>query len=196
MGGAMDDGGNLLAWLRDSLRLPGIKQTEAAIAAMQPDSHGLTVLPLWAGERSPNWSLDATGAITGLRLETSPLEVFRAALEAVAIRFGEVQAIIHRAIPEAREVVASGGALLHSPAWMQIMADVLDRPVIASPVLEASSRGAALMALELLGTLPGGVEATIPRGRTVFRPVAGHTERYRAEAGRQARLYEELIANS
>ena len=54
----------------------------------------------------------------------------------------------------AQQFVASGGGLLHSPAWMQIMADVLGHPVTASTVDEASSRGNALLALEALGVIP------------------------------------------
>jgi gluconokinase len=53
------------------------------------------------------------------------------------------------------EVIASGGALLRSPGWTQIMADTLGRSVIASTEPEASSRGAALYALERLGAIPG-----------------------------------------
>ena len=42
-------------------------------------------------------------------------------------------------------------ALLHSQAWMQILADVLGRPLLASTEPEASSRGVALLVLETLG---------------------------------------------
>lgn len=192
----MDDGGNLLAWLRASLQLPDLEELESAIGAMRPDSHGLTVLPLWAGERSPYWSLDATGAIVGLHLGTSPVEIVRAVMEAIALRFALLQGMIHTAIPEVKEVVASGGALLHSPAWLQIMADVLGKTVHASPELEASSRGAALVALELLGMLPGGIEAPCQREGRVFSPVPERTERYRAAAKRQAQLYEKLVSGS
>src|SRR5207248_4286285 len=44
IGGALNDGGNLLSWLRGTLRLPSPGASEAALAAREPDSHGLTVL--------------------------------------------------------------------------------------------------------------------------------------------------------
>jgi gluconokinase len=71
------------------------------------------------------------------------------------------------------------------------MADALGRPVLASAVAEASSRGAAILALEALG-MPSG--NTPPPATTMrFEPVLAHTERYRAAAERQQRLYDALI---
>jgi len=196
LGGALNDGGSLLSWLRESLQLPSIDESEPQLARLEPDSHGLTILPLWAGERSPGWASDARGAIVGLRLHTAPIDVLRAALEAVALYFGRIAAILARAVPEAREVIATGGALLHSPAWLQIMADVLVRPVLASTEPEASSRGVALLALEALGALAEPLEGLAPLTGRLYEPVAAHTERYQAAAERQARLYEALIAGA
>jgi gluconokinase len=190
VGGAINDGGSLLEWLRETLRLPPLEELESAVGTLEPDGHGLTLLPLWAGERSPGWASDARGAIVGLRLHTGPVEVWRAALEAIALYFAHLHAIVRHAVPEAREVIATGGALLPSPAWMQIMADALGQPVLASAEPEASSRGAALLALESLGALPGGIEAIPPKTTHVFEPVPSHTERYAAALERQQRLYE------
>lgn len=196
LGGALNDGGSLFTWMHDVLRLPAMADAEAAIAGMEPEAHGLTVLPLWGGERSPGWADDARGAIVGLRLHTSPLEILRAALEGVALRFARIDAILRQAVPEADELIATGGALLRSPAWMQIMADALGRPVSASRELEASSRGAALLALESLDELPDELDSLPPTVGEIFDPIPAHTERYRAAADRQTRLYQVLIRDS
>jgi gluconokinase len=193
VGGALNDGGSLLDWLRASLRLPSLKAAETELAALEPDSHGLTVLPFWAGERSPGWADDARGAIVGLRLHTRPVEILRACLEAVALRFGEVDRRLVEAMPHAREVVATGGALLHSPAWMQIVSDVLGRPLLASSEPEASSRGVSLLALETLGLLRQPLEEMQPSVRRRFEPRLANTERYRAAAERQRHLYDLLV---
>jgi gluconokinase len=190
MGGALNDGGSLLDWLRGTLQLPELHAAEAEVAEIPPDSHGLTVLPLLGGERNPNWADDARGAVVGLRLSTSPVEILRACIEAVALRIATIDRLLQQALPNAREVIATGGALLHSGAWMQIMADVLDRPVLASAEAEASSRGAAILALEALGVAP---PATQPETTTRFEPVPEHTRRYRDAAERQRRLYDALI---
>jgi gluconokinase len=194
LGGALNDGGSLFDWLRRRLRLPSIARVEAEIQSIAPDSHGLTVLPFWGGERSTGWADDARGAIVGLRLHTTPAEILRAALEAVALRFAELDRVLMSAMPSSREVVASGGALLHSPAWLQIMADVLGRPVHASAEPEASSRGAALLALEALGYLDQPLESLSPNVRRLYTPVSAATQRYAAAAERQRRLYDMLVA--
>jgi gluconokinase len=193
IGGALNDGGSLLEWLRATLRLPDLETIEAEVAAMEPDSHGLTVLPFWAGERNPNWADDARGAIVGMRLATRPVDIMRACLEAVALRFAQIDTILLQALPNASDVIATGGALLHSPAWMQILADVLGRPVFASAEAEASSRGVSLLALEALDLLETSIDQLGPTVAARFDPRPSHTERYRAALERQRRLYDALV---
>jgi gluconokinase len=193
LGGALNDGGSLFDWLRGTLQLPDLASEEQSLASMQPDAHGLTVLPLWGGERNPGWADDARGAIVGLRLGTRPLDIVRACLEGVALRFAEIDRRLLAALPEARELIATGGALLHSPAWMHIIADVLGRPVLASAEGEASSRGAALLGLESIGALSTSIEALAPVTTRRFEPLAEYTRRYQAAAERQRRLYDALV---
>jgi len=193
LGGALNDGGSLFDWLRRGLRLPSIAASEAELAELEPDAHGLTVLPFWGGERSPGWAQDATGAVLGLRLHTRPIDILRAALEAIALRFGELDRILLEAMPSGREVVATGGALLHSPAWLQIMADVLGRPVLASTEPQGSSRGVALLALETIGYLESPLESFEPEVRARFEPVPDRTRRYRAAGERQRHMYDLLV---
>ncbi|RPJ05352.1 MAG: carbohydrate kinase, partial [Deltaproteobacteria bacterium] len=79
-----------------------------------------------------------------------------------------------------------------SPAWLQIIADVLNRPVAVSGVQEASGRGAALMALEALGNLPGLREAPDFIGQ-IHRPDKRRHERYQTAMERQKKLYEKVV---
>ncbi|HEY3281786.1 MAG TPA: gluconokinase, partial [Armatimonadota bacterium] len=74
-GGALSNGGNLAAWLRDTLRIPWGAELDAKLGALAPDGHGLTVLPFLAGERNPGWHGSARGTITGLSLHTTPAEI-------------------------------------------------------------------------------------------------------------------------
>lgn len=187
VGGALNDGGNLVEWVRRTFRLP--EDAEGEIAAMSPDAHGLTFLPLLAGERSPGWAPDARGAIAGLRMATRPLDILRAALEAVACRF----ALIHRRLGIGREAVASGGALLRSPAWMQILADALGIPVVASGESEASCRGAALLVLEALGEVAGLEDLPARPGRR-FEPDPARRDMYARALERQERYYRLLVS--
>ena len=191
MGGALSDGGNLVAWLRETLRLPEPEETERLLAEMGPDSHGLTFLPLLAGERGPGWADEANGTVAGLSMGHGPVDVLRAAMEAVALRFALIAEIIEEASPGEKEVIATGGGLLGSPTWTGIMADALGRPVTTSAIQEASSRGAALLALERLGELE--IEAAeAPLGET-FEPDPERHEVYREALARQRRLYDAVL---
>ena len=176
-GGAISDGGNLLDWLE---RLLGTVETEG-LAADPPGE--LDFLALLGGERSPGWRADARGAVSGLTFGSEPRDLVRAALEGVAHRLAEIAALM----PELEEVVGSGGALLHSPDWAQILADVLELPVTLSGADEASARGAAVAALARLGIEP----PQAPLGRT-FEPRPERFEAHRAARERQRALYETL----
>ena len=193
-GGALSEGGNVYAWMRETLRLAEPEALEPALAALEPDGHGLTVLPFLAGERSPGWAGHARATIHGLSLATTPVEVLRAGMEAVAYRLALVFDRLRPLLPEAPQIVASGGALLHSPVWLQIVTDVLGRPVAVSQVAEASGRGAALLALESLGLLSDVGEAPPFLGAT-YEPNPDHHHRYRQAIARQQALYEQLVAD-
>ncbi len=192
LGGALSSGGDLFAWLQEVLRLGTAEEVERELAALPPDGHGLTCLPFLMGERSPGWAAHARGALVGLRLTTRPIEILQAALEAIAFRFALIHELLGQILPGPAEIVASGGALLRSPAWMQMMADVLGEPVTASAEPEASSRGAALLALEALGHLPDLAAAPAAVGRT-FSPEPGKHQRYREGLKRHRGLYEALV---
>lgn len=207
MGGVLSSGGNMVAWMRDTLRLGKLGEAEEEVAAMAPDAHGLTILPFLAGERSTGWAAHAHASFVGMTLHTRPIELLRAGMEAVALRFADIYALLRRELPavpaaggrrsdaeRSIEVIASGGALVHSPVWQGIIADALGCPVVASTEAEATSRGTALLALEALGVLPNLGAAPASLGRTA-EPSPSHHAIYQEALERQKRLYRVLIAD-
>jgi gluconokinase len=180
-GGSLSDGGALVHWIDDTL-----KGAEGSLADRDPDSHGLTFLALLGGERSPGWHQHAKGAVEGLTFQTTALDIRQAALEGVAFTFAAVADLM----PEVEQIVATGGSLLKDGDWLQIMADVLGRPVTASGVKEASLRGAAVVALERLGEAP-------PPGALgrVVEPRPDRADAYRAARERHKQLYDAAIGS-
>src|SRR2546421_54170 len=158
-------------------------------------SHGLTILPFWAGERSPNWRGDARAVIAGVSLGTHPAQLFRGAMEAITYQMVAVAAAMQRVVPRPESVIATGGQLIHSPAWTQMLADALGIRVTTSPEREASSRGAALLVLHALGKLPKLWSSTPARGRSL-RPRPAVQARYERARRRQQHLYERLFPSS
>ncbi|MEO7971854.1 MAG: gluconokinase [bacterium] len=195
LGGALSDGGGLYNLIRDSLLYGYDSQTiEDELACLQPDSHGLMVLPFWMGERSPGWNPSAHGGVFGMTLTTRPIEILRAAMEAVAYRFALVASALDRFAPGAR-VVASGNALRSSPTWTQIVADVLGRPLVLSERTEASTRGAALLALEAAGKIDSISDFPVSVA-TTFEPDMSCHERYQEGLERQQHLYDRVFAKT
>ena len=138
-GGALSDGGNLHAWLQRTLA----EFDGAGRAEREPAAHGLTFEAYLGGERSLGWDPDRRGAIHGLSFATTPLDIAQAGLESVCYQLAGVL----DALGGIESVVATGGGLLANEGWLQVLADVLGRPVEVSGVAEGSARGAALMAL-------------------------------------------------
>lgn len=192
MGGALSNAGNVWQWAHNTLNLP--PDFEKPLAAMKPLAHGLTVLPFLAGERSPLWDANARFVLAGASLDTSPVEILRACLEGVALRFGEVAGAVRGAIPQGAddvEIVFSGGALEGSSCWAQIMSDCIGAPLVESREKEASARGAALMALEACGLIKDIGAIAAERGNAL-QPIAEHHAIYKRAGERQNALYEHL----
>lgn len=190
LGGALNDGGNLAAWMHRVLRLPPADELARQLISRVPGEHGLTLLPMWAGERGPGWSDTATGTITGLSHATDPVDIFHAAVEGVALLLARLARSIHTAAPGDRRVVATGAAM-SSPAWRQIIADALGRPVVPAVTAEASLRGTAMLALERLG-VDSPVDQRLEPGEldgAVVQPRPDHHDRYVELMDRQNRLY-------
>jgi gluconokinase len=192
IGGAISSGGEVFSWMKQTLQLPDAAETERQIAAMAPASHGLTVLPYFAGERSTGWRSDARAAITGMGVSTTPIHILRAALESVALQFRGIYDIMENSIEKPERVIGSGGALVHSPAWTGMMADAISRPVLLCLEPEATARGAAILALERLGVIDNARSVPPRTGRT-YEPVAEHWTVYSEELRRQHLLYTRLF---
>jgi gluconokinase len=192
VGGSLANGGSVYAWLRQTLQLAPEAETEAALAGLEPDAHGLTVLPFLGGERSTGWVAAARGAIAGLSLATRPLDILQAGLETVAYRFALIHERLRQVCPRADAIVATGGALAASSAWTRIIADVLGTPVSPCLETEGSARGAALLGLEALGAVPS-VEAVPARLGSPVVPDPARHARHRGALARHRELYAALM---
>ncbi len=186
LGGAISNGGNVFKWITRTIALP--PNAESQIAARPPGVHGLDFLTFFAGERSPYWRPDLRAAILGMSLATTPLDILQAALEGVAIRFRQIYALLTEVFPAPAEVVASGGALLQSLVWSQMMADSIDRPIVVCREQEASGRGAAILAAERVGLIDN-LETVTARLGQIYSPNPGNAVLFGEMLDRQRRAF-------
>lgn len=194
VGGALSDGGGLYRWLKDNLKLKGSDDDiETQIAKREPDSHGLTFLPFFAGERSTGYHENAKGAILGLTQHTNAVEITQAAMESIAFRFAEIFEELQQ-IVDIKTIIASGGALRESPVWTQIIADTLGQDLSLPDTHEASSRGVVLLALEQIGKLDNISELPTPEGNKFNFSSEKHGI-YQQARKRHDKFYELILSN-
>jgi xylulokinase len=141
---AVQNAGLAMEWV---LRTLGATWDEAHVAleSTGPGAAGVTFLPHLTGERTPFLDPHLTGAWRGLRLHHGRPHLLRAALEGVAFSIRLAAEALAGAGHDTSAPRLAGGGSRH-PAWRQLLADVLGRPLAAVPTPDASARGAALLA--------------------------------------------------
>lgn len=200
VGGAINNGGVALSWLRDflnqalvgrSCRSPLSFEDLLDLASRAPaGAGGIICLPFFAGERSPNWNLNARGAFFGLNLSHGAAHLCRALVEAIGLRFKNLSAILAEVGVDSRQVIASGG-FTQSDFWLQVVTDALDCEMRVPEWGETSCLGAAFWALLGTGRV-GRLESLgdfVPPGRTC-RPGAADAAVYNRIYPLYLRLYQ------
>ena len=192
VGAAFSDGGEVYSWMRRALDLSGTDDDlNDELLTRSPDSHGLTFLPFLAGERSIGWRPDARATLHGISIATTPIDILQASMEGVALRFLLIWEMIHTYFPDVKKIVASGGAIGGSKAWQRMLANSLGHPILVTGESEASSRGAAILALQAAGIIRNPAELPTSTGRVVEHEPKAH-ETYRQALQRQQELYSRL----
>lgn len=192
LGGSFSEGGNVVQWALDNLKLPPFNKLDAELKRLEPASHGINVLPFIAGERATGWSTLAKGVLEGVTVSTKPIEILQAMLESVAYRFAIVADLLLPVAARDFQVIAGGGAIRRSPWWLQTMTDVLAVPVSVSAEEQDTSRGTAILALNALGLWEGLEDHDAVMSKT-YVPNSERAEVYSAARARQETLYSRLL---
>jgi gluconokinase len=197
VGGAISNAGDLFAWLCKQLQLPTLNDLDTFLTGLPADGHGLTFLPFLSGERSPHWRDDATGTILGLRLSTTSVEILQAGLEGVAVQFANIYKLVAQFLSQQLKITpqtifATGGGLYQSVVWRQIIADMLGLPLYLADVSEASSRGAAILALEALNLINPAVIDNVSL-IAIHNPNLQRYQQYQQTQQRYHNLYQRLL---
>lgn len=146
-------GGNIMKWFRDELAQPevqkaaelGVSPYELMLKQIGDKPSGLLVLPYWTPSGTPYFDSDTPGAILGMRMTTTRQDVLRGLLEGVAFEMKLNLDILQHSGIEVDELVAIGGGA-KSRSFIQLKADVLDKPIARAKVTEAGCLGVAMLA--------------------------------------------------
>ena len=147
MMGVMLSAAGSFRWYRDTTA-PDIPFAELSSEAadVSPGSDGLIFLPYLTGERTPHPDPYARGAFVGLTVRHERKHLTRAVLEGVGFGLRDSFTLIEGSgLPKAEQVLISGGGA-KSPAWRQILADILHAELSTVNTAEGAAFGAALLA--------------------------------------------------
>jgi L-ribulokinase len=184
---------NLLAWpLRQLVSDPAdlidkiIPLLSNHAAVLETSAADPMALDWLNGRRTPDANQLLKGAITGLNLGTDAPQLFHSIAEATC--FG-ARAIVDRFISEGipvKGLIGLGGVAKKSPFIMQMMADVMDRPIRIHASEQTCALGAAMFAATAAGIYPEVEAAMAAIGQgwdATYTPNPGRTalyaERYR-----------------
>ena len=188
--------GTAVEWLRDDL---GVIDTAAAseqVAAGCADSGGVYFVPALLGLGTPQWDFGARGTLLGLTRGSGRAEVVRAVLEGVAHRGADLleAAEIDAGLPV--EALRVDGGMSANAIFVQALANACGRPIEISPVLEATTLGAAYLAGMAVGTWTDELEvAAAWQPRAVVEPTGRlDRDRWRAAVKRAGEWIPELSA--
>jgi xylulokinase len=146
-------GGILLRWWRDNFAGPETAEsTQNAMdayqlidARMPQGPSPVMFLPHLNGSGTPTCDLHSKGAVVGLTLATTRHDVAKAILEGLTFELRlNLEAMMACGIRLDEFVAVGGGA--KSEVWLQLKADILNRPLRTVRCREAACLGAALLA--------------------------------------------------
>lgn len=149
-GGAVSNGGLVQRWLTETYA-PGCDDAEACrrAEAIPPGSDGLVMIPYLVAERASLWDSEIRGAFLHVRQAHTPDHFLRAGVEGVAFQLWTILRRL-RMINRVEEVRATGG-VFRSPLWRDVVAGVLNRPLVVTGAAEGSGLGAAILGARALG---------------------------------------------
>lgn len=191
LGGAVNDVGRAVAWATSTLVLPPDPEISRALLA-EPSAETPLVLPFFTGERSTGWASHATAVMAGVRISTTPLQLYRGIVEGVGLTYRRIGLQLVTRAPGAVRILAQGRVTQDRPEILQVLADVMGRPVVPVTIKRATLHGSALLALEKLAP---GLERTPPDMGQVYEPHPRRTAYYTERMMQFADLYEAAIVD-
>ncbi len=198
LGGAVNSGGVVLQWYRDNFGAGGLEGENGydslfeEASTVSPGAEGLVFLPYLAGERAPHWNAEAKGLFFGVSMHHTKAHFTRAVLEGIVYGVYSVGKVLEELTGSIKVIYANGG-FARSPLWVQLLADVFNKPVYVQANVESAAKGAYLVVLEALGQIADfdAVEKQHDAA-AVFTPDIERHHIYMVNVERFMRLYEKV----
>ena len=120
------------------------QETEKIVKSLK-DNNGIYLVPAFTGLGAPHWNANSRGVLSGITRDTSPKEIVRATIEAVAYQTYDLfEAMKHDGLRP--KIVKVDGGMVMNNWFSQFLSDVVNVKVLRPKVQETTALGAAFMA--------------------------------------------------
>lgn len=191
--------GDMLTWFvqtfpLDSELAANFSKYNAAAAAILPQQSGILALDWFGGNRIPSADSTLSGLLIGLRIGSTAAGIYRSLVESLCFGTRLILELTETGGVRIDDVILTSG-LAHSNTFLvQVMAQVLGRPVFVPQIENPTAVGAAIH-----GAVAGGIVASYSDGhqrfgaksRILFEPDTNLHALYEDLYGQ----YKRLIAN-
>ena len=193
IGGAVNNGGIVLRWLRDEFAASEVETAKRLgidpydvltkiASTVNPGSDGLLFHPYLTGERAPLWDANARGSFFGMSIHHQKQHMIRSVLEGIIFNLYTVLLAVEELTGEPKLIQASGG-FARSEMWRQLMADVFGKPVTVPESFESSCLGAVVLGMYATGEI---------EDFSIVNEMIGQTHTHKPDKSAN-NIYEELL---
>jgi glycerol kinase len=144
--GVIFNGGTVIQWLRDGLRIIESARESDELSEKVKDTGGVYFVPAFTGLCAPYWDMYARGIIIGITRGTTKEHIARSALESIAYQVRDVLEAMKADSGEEIKTLRVDGGASKSNFLMQFQADILGVIVEKPAITEMASLGTAYLA--------------------------------------------------
>jgi glycerol kinase len=152
--GSVAMAGALVAWSRDNLGLVKTPAEIETLARTVDDNGGCYIVPAFSGLYSPYWATEAQGMVVGLTSYITKGHIARAVLEATAWQTRDIIDAMNADSDIAVRSLHVDGGMTADNLLMQLVADIIDAPVVRPMMAETVALGASYAAGLAVGYWP------------------------------------------
>ncbi|HED66549.1 MAG TPA: glycerol kinase, partial [Planctomycetes bacterium] len=152
--GSVFTSGAVVQWLRDGLGIIESAAEVESLARSVDDTGGVFLVPAFAGLGAPHWDPDARAAILGMTRGTNRAHIARAALEGIAFQNAELVEVLRADTGLVLERLLADGGAASNDLLLELQADLAGLTILRPDSVEATARGAALLAGLSSGLVP------------------------------------------
>ena len=182
-------GGATLKWFRDNFSRD--KSYAELDSAVKDEPSGILILPHFAGAANPYMDNGSKAAMIGLTLEHTDNDIYKALMEGVTYEImTNIEHMESFGIRPEKLYATGGGA--SSDVWLQIKADILNRPVTALLAKEAGACGTCMMTGVAIGIYKDLYEAksVFVKEKKTFVPDSDSAKKYQKCYNAYKRIYD------